>query len=209
MKDNRKFVLILGIHQSGTSLLESLVVNHPDVAGLFESLTEDTFKLMGKEFCINKLTTRQIRPKLRANILFFTINRVVNFCAKFTGKLDYKVLPVSRLSVKDYVDRGAKLIIIGRHPTDIINSLIERRHYSREFATKHWKRMNKILNEIISNFEHLYVHFDDLVLDTEYQLRRICEYIGLEYKPIMLEGYRKNFMYPNDKIVKEKAYSYE
>ena len=55
--DNRKsnLLLLLGCQRSGTTLLAAMLGRHSEISMLFESVTDDTMKLIGKKYCGNKL----------------------------------------------------------------------------------------------------------------------------------------------------------
>ena len=74
-----KIFVIVGLQRTGTTLLSSMLGRHPEINMLFESVTKDSLKLIGKQWNGNKLLAyRQIRQYKRASYLGHLINRIAN-----------------------------------------------------------------------------------------------------------------------------------
>lgn len=111
--------------------------------------------------------------------------------------------PLGVLSIRDYVrERDARLLLILRDPDQVIDSMIRRDGLSESKARSRWahgiREMHKSYTEYDQRCHTL--SFSDLVAEPEPTLREICEFIGLEYSPDMLNGYRYSPKYSRDKI---------
>ena len=125
-----KFILVTGIMHSGTSIVASMIGAHSEVNMLCEEPTNAITRLYGKKYAGNKLCWfTQIRPKMRANKLIYLLRRIVG-----------NILPISQLSLQDYIDMGAKIILVTRDYDDVVRSLVKRDKFSQ------W-RIDKILKK--------------------------------------------------------------
>ncbi|RMD50166.1 MAG: sulfotransferase [Ignavibacteria bacterium] len=200
-----KVLLILGCQRSGTSLLASMLGRHKEINMLYESITDDTFKLIGKEYQGNKLLLpRQIHFTKRASKFGYLINRIINFHFRGYKYQKVRIYPSSKLSITDYLSRGAKLIVMTREKEATINSMIKRAGLSPSQAEREYTQAMNLIQKLIQEGA-FHVRFEDLLIETETVLKNICNFLDLEYDKRMLEGPKYNFVYPNDRIVKEKA----
>ena len=63
-----KLFVVIGLQRTGTTLLASMLGRHSEINMLFESVTKDSLKLIGKEWNCNKLLAyRQIRINQRSS----------------------------------------------------------------------------------------------------------------------------------------------
>jgi len=201
-----KTVLILGCQRSGTSLLASMVGRHKEVSMLYESITDDTFKLIGKEYGGNKLLIpRQIQMHRRATKLGYLVNRIINFHF-FKYKYQKKRFsPSSKLCIQDYLEKGAKIIAIFRDKKSTINSMQTRAGMSLKQAEVEYDQSKKLLDKLIADKWALPIKFEDLLLKPEEVMRAICHFLALEFDERMLEGHKYNYIYPHSTIDVSKA----
>lgn len=205
MKNEKaNIILLLGCQRSGTTLLASMLGGHSEINMLFESTGDDVLKLIGKKYSGNKLLTwRQIRKSQRASKFGHLVNRLANFDFKFKNKHHSKrVYPISKLSIEDYLERGATIISIFRNKEDVVNSITKRTSVSREIASKEYDLAYEILNSLKE--QSINVQFSDLVKQPEKTLETVCNALGLEFEERMLEGPKYNFVYPNKSVIKNK-----
>lgn len=111
--------------------------------------------------------------------------------------------PLGVLSIRDYVrELDARLILILRDPDQVIDSMIRRDELTESQACSRWahgiREMHKSYTEYGQRCHTL--NFSDLVGNPEHTLRKVCEFINLEYSPDMLNGYRYSPQYNRDKI---------
>lgn len=201
-----KIVLILGCQRSGTSLLASMVGRHKEISMLYESITDDTFKLIGKEYGGNKLLIpRQIQMHRRATKFGYLINRIINFHF-FKYKYQKKRFsPSSKLCIQDYLDKDAKIIAIFRDKKSTLNSMQKRAGMSLKQAEVEYDQSKRLLEKLVADKLALPVNFEELLLKPEEILRAICRFLSLEFDERMLEGHKYNYIYPHKIIDVSKA----
>ena len=99
-----KLFVVIGLQRTGTTLLASMLGRHPEINMLFESVTKDSLKLIGKQWNGNKLLAyRQIRKNKRSSKLGHLINRIVNLDFKQENRHHLvRPFPTSVMSIEDY-----------------------------------------------------------------------------------------------------------
>jgi len=202
-----KLFLIVGLQRTGTTLLSSMMGRHPEINMLFESVTKDSLKLIGKEWNGNKLLVyRQIRQNKRASYWGHLINRISNLDFKEKNRHHLvRPFPTSVMSIEDYKQDGAVFITIERDKESSVSSMKKRAGQSEKQASYEWEEGMKIINNLKSEGAYS-LTFVDLVNDTERILEEICSYLDVEFlKDRMLEGPKYNFVYPQDSIVKKES----
>tara|TARA_B100000902_G_C27230913_1_gene874761 strand:+ start:278 stop:886 length:609 start_codon:yes stop_codon:yes gene_type:complete len=201
-----KLFVIIGLQRTGTTLLASMLGRHSEINMLFESVTKDSLKLIGKEWNGNKLLAyRQIRERQRSSRWGHFINRVVNFDFKKENRHHLvRIYPTSKMSIEDYKKQGAIFITIERDKESSIKSMMKRAGQSRKQAVYEWEQGMNIINNLKG--ENTYsLNFFDLVNNTNKILLDICDFLDIKYTDKMLEGPKFNFVYPQESIVKKKS----
>ncbi len=201
-----KLFVIIGLQRTGTTLLASMLGRHSEINMLFESVTKDSLKLIGKEWNGNKLLAyRQIRERQRSSRWGHFINRVVNFDFKKENRHHLvRIYPTSKMSIEDYKKQGAIFITIERDKESSIKSMMKRAGQSRKQAVYEWEQGMNIINNLKG--ENTYsLNFFDLVNNTDKILLDICDFLDIKYTDKMLEGPKFNFVYPQESIVKKKS----
>ena len=201
-----KLFLIIGLQRTGTTLLASMLGRHPEINMLFESVTKDSLKLIGKEWNGNKLLAfRQIRQTERASYFGHLVNRIANLDFKKKNKHHLiRPYPTSDMSLNDYKAKGSFFITIERDKHSSVKSMMKRAGQNLKQAESEWEEGMKIINQL----EHENIHsltFFDLVNNTENVLKNICSFLEIDYLETMLEGPKYNFVYPQDSIVKRES----
>src|SRR6056297_1330181 len=168
MKNRKsKLLLLIGCQRSGTTLLASMLGRHSEVNMLFESITGDTMKLIGKKYCGNKLLAwRQIRIDQKSSKFGHLINRIVNFDFGVNNHKHHRIriFPTSSLSIQDYIDNGARVITIFRDKQQVVNSILNRTEMTKTQAEEEY---DKALEQMsyLKKVAHE-VNFNELVNDT-------------------------------------------
>ncbi len=202
-----KLFVIVGLQRTGTTLLSSMMGRHPEINMLFESVTKDSLKLIGKEWNGNKLLAyRQIRQNKRASYLGHLMNRIANLDLK-KKNIHHLVrpFPTSVMSIEDYKKEGAVFITIERDKESSVSSMKKRARQSEKQANFEWEEGMKIINNLKSEGAYS-LTFVDLVNDTARILEELCKFLDVEYlKDRMLEGPKYNFVYPQDSVVKKES----
>lgn len=201
-----KLFVVIGLQRTGTTLLASMLGRHPEINMLFESVTKDSLKLIGKKWNGNKLLAyRQIRETQRASKFGHFINRFVNF--DFRRKNRHHLVrpfPTSIMSIEDFRKEGAIFITIERDPDSSIDSMVKRSGQSRAQAKKEYRLGMNIINNLKGEKTYS-LTFLDLINNTDKVLKEICQFLELDYDIRMLDGPKYNFVYPNKKIIKKKS----
>jgi hypothetical protein len=201
-----KLFVVVGLQRTGTTLLASMLGRHPEINMLFESVTRDSLKLIGKQWNGNKLLAyRQIRKKKRSSKWGHLINRIVNLDFKKENRHHLvRPFPTSVMSIEDYKKEGAVFITIERDKESSVSSMIKRAGQTKNQAEREWDRGMKIINQL-KNEGAYSLTFVDLVNNSEKYLKEICNFLVIEYLENMLEGPKYNFVYPNEEIIKKKS----
>jgi len=201
-----KLFVVVGLQRTGTTLLASMLGRHPEINMLFESVTRDSLKLIGKQWNGNKLLAyRQIRKKKRSSKWGHLINRIVNLDFKKENRHHLvRPFPTSVMSIEDYKKEGAVFITIERDKESSVSSMMKRAGQTRKQAEKEWEHGMKIINQL-KNEGAYSLTFVDLVNNSEKYLKEICNFLVIEYLENMLEGPKYNFVYPQDSIVKKES----
>jgi len=206
--NNKRILLVTGCQRSGTSLLASLLGAHPEIA-MMESAGNGEFKqFLGKKYCGVKLTIpRQIRLTQRASRFGHVVNKLANTFNKDPEFMRYRPFPISKYSLNDFADMGAKIITINRNPGSIIKSMKKRGGYNSQAAIDEFNEYNVTIRVFETQYSILKVVFNQLLPPyTENTLNQICRYLAIDYSPLMLQGYKYNAdIYNYDGILKEKA----
>jgi Sulfotransferase family len=87
----------------------------------------------------------------------------------------------------------ARFVFLLRHPAAMIASRMkERAHYTREEATSAIQWYADTLEEARAELPGATIRYEDLTAAPEAETRRLCEFIGVEWEPEMLEYGREN-----------------
>ena len=201
-----KLFVVIGLQRTGTTLLASMLGRHHDINMLFESVTRDSLKLIGKQWNGNKLLAyRQIRKNKRSSKWGYLINRIVNLDFKQENRHHLvRPFPTSVMSIEDYKTEGAVFITIERDKESSVSSMMKRAGQTKKQAEKEWERGMKIINQLKDEGAYS-LTFVDLVNNSEKYLKEICNFLAIEYLEKMLEGPKYNFVYPQDSIVRRES----
>ena len=201
-----KLFVVIGLQRTGTTLLASMLGRHPEINMLFESVTKDSLKLIGKQWNGNKLLAyRQIRKNKRSSKWGHLINRIVNLDFNQENRHHLvRPFPTSVMSIEDYKKEGAVFITIERDKESSVSSMMKRAGQTKNQAEREWESGMKIINQL-KNEGAYSLTFVDLVNNSEKYLKEICNFLAIEYLEKMLEGPKYNFVYPNEGIIKKKS----
>jgi len=201
-----KLFVVIGLQRTGTTLLASMLGRHPEINMLFESVTKDSLKLIGKQWNGNKLLAyRQIRKNKRSSKWGHLLNRIVNLDFKQENRHHLvRPFPTSVMSIEDYKKEGAVFITIERDKESSVSSMMKRAGQTKKQAEREWEHGMKIINQL-KNEGAYNLTFVDLVNNSEKYLKEICNFLAIEYLEKMLEGPKYNFVYPQDSVVKRES----
>ncbi len=195
----RRHLLLIGAPRSGTTLLATMIGRHTEVGMVNEDVTgRGIRKVLGKQISGNKLC---VPNQIRLGHRHF-------FAATALKKLGIVAeAPKSKYSIRDYLDLpNLKLIAIIRGAGSISSMRVRGQHKPRK-AVRRWAEAIETIEKIKHQYGErvLVVNFEDLLLEPEPVLRRVCEFLNLGFQEPMLHGYEHNPYYPGSRLDTEKA----
>ena len=200
----RYYLLIIGAPRSGTTLLASMIACHTDIGILNEDVTGKWGrKILGKRIVGNKLCVpNQIQLK-KKHPLAFRFFKKVGFIAES---------PRSRFSIEEYLEvSNLKIIGLIRNGNDVVSSMMRRGHYNFKVALRRWGEAIDTIHEVKRRYGDrvLVLAFEDLILNPEVNMLRVCEFLGVSFQKEMLAGYQYNLKYPESKLDEEKVHRHK
>jgi tetratricopeptide (TPR) repeat protein len=196
--DARGHVFLIGFPRSGTTLLEVVLDGHPDIASIeeHELLTDAVLTFMREPLNLEPLA-RADESQLRALRAAYW-NRVRGAGIDIGAKIfvDKHPLNTLKLPLIARLFPRAKILFACRDPRDVVLSCFRRRF-----------KMNPAMYELLTlsgaaafydavmDFAHQVqpvlgldwrvVRYECLVADLPHEMRKICEFLGLEWVPGM------------------------
>ncbi len=199
-KDRPTF-MVLGTPRSGTTLLAALLGSHPEIAMLDEDLNGGVLAVTGNKLPGVKLCVpAQIHPTGRKNWLTKMMSLSGGLRNRFTQWRTH-----STLSLADYEGaRAMRYVCLIRSPAPNLASIKVRAGKRAHIAERIVQDGLQMILEIAQDpaRKTLVLSYEDLVSDTEAQLRRLCAFLDTPFDPQMMEGARHNHRYKNTGIHK-------
>lgn len=193
-----KAIFIVGMPRSGSTMLEQMLAQQPDMTSTGESCL--------LEICLSQTSNRKNLASMRPSLIpALSEQSIIEFRQNYEQRISTAVTtPVySDKSLDNYRIVGlikaafpeSKIISIERHPLDIILSCYQNSFgdvaYSNKLSdlTKYYINYRKLMAHWQSVFEQpfLSVQYEQLVADPETQAKQICEYCELDWRPEMLD----------------------
>lgn len=191
-------ILILGCIKSGTTLLASLLGAHSQINMFTEAYGDEINYLVGKKYQAIKLNYPHIDfTKKRGQLYRLLFHKLVKLRI-FLRKVGIYLFMRQgcKYSVEDYIKMRVKIIIIHRTKEGNIESMVDRGYNSIRAANNYWETFNKKTKSIHA----LHLHLSELTKNPEKELKRVCDYLRLEFEPVMLNSSRLNNTYANKTI---------
>ena len=191
-------LLVVGSQRSGTTLVTSILGRHSEINMLTESFTKDVTKLIGKRYRGNKLLGwRQIRYSQSGNRFTHILNWLANiFMSNKRPQPFFRPFPNSSMSIEDYKKENTKFIVLRRNKEAVIKSMLKRAQLTEKRSLKEWDLCEALLVRLEKEGA-LTVHYEDLVAHPEPEIRKICDFLKLNFEKAMLDGPKFNFYYPD------------
>ena len=166
------FVFIGGPGHSGTTLLTAIMGAHP----LIYSIPIETYAFR------RELPDTEIRKMLEELAAQSDKPNALYVCEKTPAHIR-KADQISTLYPK------AKFVFMVRDPRDVIASF-RRRGVTFEAAVNNCSRAYRSLLKAEGKHDFCKLYFEDLVARPEHELERVCDYLGIQFEPVMLEYWK-------------------
>jgi len=194
LKEKPKILLITGCANSGTSWVSSCVGRHSEINMLHEDIGYAVLKGVGKKYNANKLVyPRQIHWYKTASRSGYLIRRLL-------PNGERSRIPISKMSLWDYIQIGAKVIYVLRDPADTIESMGRWLKYSEKQAGRDVRKNQELVAAIkmSSELKKFYIVHYERFKNEKYQelvLREICMFLNIRFEPEMFYGSDYNWLY--------------
>ncbi|MGD1805911.1 sulfotransferase family protein [Dapis sp. BLCC M126] len=217
-------VFLFGCPRSGTTLLQSLLAAHPEIA----SFPETKFFLYGIATKYEPkrqrfgLISRRLKPHLNQyfkdeincpemlkyfpkipliDLYTRSFIKVLNILTIEEGKSLWLEKTPDHILYLDYIEKmlpKARMIHLLRNGSDVVASLYEVTHkYPKEwykawdidYCLERWKESIEISMKHSHKENHILVNYDQLVTDTPAVIKKICDFLSLEFDEGMIADY--------------------
>lgn len=200
-------LLVAGTPRSGTTLLACMIGAHPDCIMMSECFSAEEHKIVsparviGNKLCMpNQLQFTHPPPRVSLRRI---PHRVVRGLGALIPGLAPKELPLSRLSVQEYVrERKASILLVVRRPGHVVDSMLRRDEWTLDEAISRWAQGIREMHRAYDAFQdrsHI-VSFESLVESPEEKMRDVSEFLDVPYNTNMLEGYKSTPQYERESI---------
>ncbi len=141
-----------------------------------------------------------VMPRLSDQVnLADVIDAIYSFYAEAHGKQRWgdKSDYLSKMNEINQVFPDAQFIHIVRDGRDVANSVIKMIWGPSDIieAAEWWReytRLGRCMGRMLPETRYMEIRYEDLVLDTEASLRKICDFLGEPYSDEMLEFYKNS-----------------
>jgi tetratricopeptide (TPR) repeat protein len=191
-------IFVLGFLRSGTSLLEVILEGHPQVVSVeeSESLIDGLQRFMQQPQDLDSFlhASPSIYEALRAAYW----RRVAQAGANVAGKVfvDKNPLNTLKLPLIARLFPKAKILVACRDPRDIVLSCFRHRFrmsapvyemLTLEGAARYYDAVMRVLMECtrLLPLQMCLVRHEDVVTGFAREMRRVCDFLGLEWDPAM------------------------
>ncbi len=224
-KGEKKLVFMVGFPRSGTTLLESMLAAHPNIATSGEAPLIGTaiLSLLPKGTSVNQL--QEVLASAATEDLTLARNAYwnevrVNFGEDFDCFVDKSPLNIIELPLIHALFPQAKIILSLRDPRDVCLSCLFQwfalspamkpflnwdstvEYYTRVF--NYWSTIEPLLDNAVYQ-----LHYEKLVSDFPGQIQSLIEYLELTWDDAILDFVTRNrqsyFNTPSNEAVKKKV----
>ena len=197
-------IFIVGLHRSGSTLIEQILASHSQVEGTAELPNLGQVAVAVGRYRSDNVAfpeaVRDLRPKdLRAygrQYLEDTRRHRLTTRPRFTDKLPSNFPLIGFLHL---ILPNARIINACRHPLDSLLGNYKQLYgggpdysYDMEELADYYRQYHRMMQhwEQVLPGKVLTVHYEDTVLDLESQVRRVLEHCGLPFEESCLHFYR-------------------
>ncbi|MEM1168432.1 MAG: sulfotransferase [Cyanobacteria bacterium P01_H01_bin.35] len=182
-------------------------------------MVSQDFKPRLKEFFVEEINQGELLKKFsKFNFLRSQYTRqFINILDELTvsqGKTIWLEKTPEHLLYIDYIEKnvpGVKFIHLLRNGTDVVASLHEVTQkypepwggdcWDLNLCIRRWVEAVEISRQHIHKSNHILVRYEDVVTNTEAELVKLCQFIGINFTDSMLENYRN----ASEKLTLENA----
>jgi len=210
-------VFLAGALRSGTTLLRLMLRQHPRVISPSEfDFVADVLNTDGTAPSPEELS-RRLRVERIFNEMEYTLDDGMGYdemidmiISDLSQNNRLPILPVHRHFTRlPTVFPDAKYIHLVRDPRDVARSSVQMGWSGNVYyAGKHWIDTENDWNALapmLREDQHCMVTYEQLVREPELHLRRLAEFMGLEFTPAMIDGYASKSTYekPDTKLIEQ------
>lgn len=195
----KKFnILVLGSGRGGTSLIASLLDAHPQLEIALEAHAQKhlVFSAQGPD---EQELNRRLKNFIKACEKDAKQSHFPRWGNKITteqlGFLEALAPPLTaRKQIYAKLVQSKKIIFITRDGRSCIQSKMRRTHCDLNTAVNYWKHSVNYLAFLRAQADaQLFtLRFEDLLLQPEIELTKVCRFLDLDYHPQMLTGTASN-----------------
>jgi hypothetical protein len=207
-------VFVVGVFRSGTSFFFSLLNKHPEIALLYEAdiacfhpallgrrLKKDWFERVDfwnssmQRHGISQPADLPLRPSPSEAAVWLYKNYADSKGARIYGEKSPSYADCLEKLVTGFPN--SRLIVLWRNPIDVCDSVCRAGKTSRFFRKRgmvsrilyHFELLQKACDRLlVQGWPILQVDYESLVEDREETMRRVCEFLGLEFDSSMLSS---------------------
>lgn len=220
-------IFIVGCARSGTTLLQSLLASHPEIASFPESkFFVDLVRMpeeMSRRYALG-MVSKYLRPTLESFLdevehpelkhklpklplvkaYIRSFKAILTELTHLQGKSIWLEKTPEHLHRLKYIETympEAKIIHIIRSGVDVVASLYDLaqrhpNHWGRVFKNvdiciKRWSDDIAITHQYMDRPNHTLIYYEQLVASPTDEIKRLCEFIGVEFDTHMLKNYRQ------------------
>lgn len=186
---NNNWLFIIGCNNSGTTLLKTIVENHPNVIGV-----EGEGQYRTKEFVtdrdigLNRLFSERLDVfrevdevdaiRVKYDWLVSLMRRRRRFHRYILEKTTVNAVRVPWL--RKHFPR-AKFIVIFREAYAVVEGMKRKENISIERGTRHWNKTNQLILDDFEGFDNvLFLSYENLTSHPEIEIIKIWKFLGLE-----------------------------
>lgn len=194
-------VFVVGFPRSGTTLLEQMLDAHPQLASFDEQPFVQTIAraLYGRADTVAaalQALTRSDAESLRQRY-FASVEALTGPLGRRRA-VDKNPLNLIRLGMLPHVFPGATALLVLRHPCDVVLSC-----YMQHFSAPAFALTFATLDDCAHMYDRVFtswarlpasvapathvLRYEDLVADTEAEMRRLLDALGLDWSPDVLD----------------------
>lgn len=190
-------IFIVGFPRSGTTLLDTMLMNLPGLHVLEEKpvLTEATAEIGYDDRRLAELTDSDV-ARLRAG--YFERLAAIDPARPGQRIIDKHPLQMARVALVHRIFPDARFVLVERHPCDAVLSCFMA-NFNRNFATRSFGSIDETARVYDTVFDlwtrakdvlplsHAAIRYERLIADPEREMRALLDFIGEPWDPAVLD----------------------